>query len=369
MPIYRFCILVFPIIVVIYFTSLMHEGVPENMPIGVVDLDRTTFTRGVIRQLDAMQTSQVVSYYNSVSEARDAIQKNKIFAFIYFPEGCTADITASRQPTISVYYTETVLVAGSMTYRDLKTACSLAAAKVGTTKLAALGKSSEEIKAFLQPIALDLHLVNNPWLNYNIYLSTYAVPGVLMIFIFLLVPYSIWTEVKFNRSREWMQMAGGNVAVALIGKLLPHTLMFLAILLGFEFYIYGYLDFPHEGGIVPILVAGVLSVLACQGFGVFVSSFIPSLRMSMSICALWSVVSFSTCGATYPVTAMHPMIHGMSILFPLRHYIVIYQQCIFDGFPLSYVWINIGCLLLFTILPIFTGRLIKKSMTKPVYIP
>ena len=78
-----------------------------------------------------------------------------------------------------------------MVYKDLKTIATLGSAGVGSAKLSALGKTNKEIRTFLQPIALDVHMIGNPWANYNIYLSTAMVPGVIMVFIFLLVPYSI----------------------------------------------------------------------------------------------------------------------------------------------------------------------------------
>ena len=77
-PIYIFCMVIFPITCIIFFTSLMDEGQPIEMPIGVVDLDNTTTTRSMIRKLDGFQTSHVVAHYPSVSEARQAIQRNQI---------------------------------------------------------------------------------------------------------------------------------------------------------------------------------------------------------------------------------------------------------------------------------------------------
>ena len=59
-PIYIFCMVVFPILTVIFFTSLMDDGLPQEMPIGIVDLDNSTVTRSIIRRLDGMQTSKVV---------------------------------------------------------------------------------------------------------------------------------------------------------------------------------------------------------------------------------------------------------------------------------------------------------------------
>jgi len=89
----------------------------------------------------------------------------------------------------------------------------------------------------------------------------------------------------------------------------------------------------------------------------------------MSICALWSVLSFSVCGATFPVFAMDSMIEALAQLFPLRHYYMIYQICIFNGFPLSDAYFNILALCAIAALPIFTIGHIKKAMLEYIYIP
>ena len=138
---------------------------------------------------------------------------------------------------------------------------------------------------------------------------------------------------------------------------------------GFDFYIYYILDFPHPGGVVPILLDGFLSVVASQCFGVFVFGLMPSLRMSMSICSLWAVLSFSVCGATYPVFAMDSMIEAMAQLFPMRHYYMIYKISIFNAFPLADCAINIAALVLFMLLPLFTVRNLRRAMQEYVYIP
>ena len=368
-PIYGFCMVIFPILVVSFFTSLMNNGLPTDMPVGVVDLDNTATTRSMIRHLDAFQTTKVVAKYNNVNEARQAIQENDIYAFLYIPRGTTDGLMTSSQPKISFYYSNVTLVAGSMLFRDLKTISSLGSASVGKSKLSALGKTDDEITTFLQPIAIDLHMIGNPWSNYNVYLSTVMIPGILMLFIFLITPYYIGTELKFKRSKEWFAMAGNNPWIAIAGKLLPQFMVFLTIFYLFEFYIYYILGFPHPGGVFTMLLLGFLAVISAQGFGVFAFGLMPSLRMSMSICSLWAVVSFSTGGATYPAFSMSPIIHELTSLFPLRHYYMIYQINIFNGYPLMDAWFSISALILFALLPIFVMGNIKRAMLLYVYIP
>lgn len=368
-PMYGFCMVVFPVLIFFFFTSLMDEGVPQDIPVGVVDMDNTTTSRSLTRRLDAFQTSHVVAHFTNINDARQAMQQGKIYAFLYIPKGTTEGMLSSKQPKVSFYYNAVTMVAGSMTFRDLKTITSLGAAAVGQAKLSALGKTGREIRVFLQPIVVDLHMINNPWSNYNVYLSTTIAPGVMMILIFLITAYSIGTELKFNRSKEWLAMADNDIYVAMIGKMLPQTLIFLTIFYAYEFYIFYTLGFPHLGGTWSILLLGLLSVLACQGFGIFAFGLLPSLRMSMSICSLWAVLGFSASGATYPVFAMSPMIIALAQMFPLRHYYMFYQICVFNGYPFTDAYANIAALCLFAILPLFTLWNTRKAMLEYIYIP
>ncbi len=368
-PIYGFCMVIFPLVVVLFFTSLMKEGVPTDMPVGIVDQDNSSTSRALVRKLDAFQTTHVVAHYENMNEARKAIQRNEIYAFLLIPNGTEKGLMTSTQPKVSFYYSSVSLAAGSLLMRDLKTISTLGSAAVGMQKLSALGKTSEEIATFLQPIAIDLHMIGNPYANYNYYLSSVMVPGLIMVFIFLITPYSIGTELKFGRAKEWMRMAGNNPYLAIAGKMLPQTIIFLAIFYLFEFYIYYILKFPHPGGALPILLLGFLSVLACQCFGIFAFGLMPSLRMSMSICSLWAVVSFSICGATYPIFSMDAPIEAIGQLFPLRHYYMIYQMNVFNGFPMWEAVLHWGALILFIALPILTVWNIKKAMLVYKYIP
>lgn len=368
-PIYVFCMVIFPVIVTIFFTSMMNEGQPLEMPVGVVDLDNSSVSRGLIRRLNSFQTSEVVARYTSVAEARQAMQRNKIYAFLYIPEGMSRDLVSSRQPKVSFYYSYTTLVSGSLLFRDLKTITLLGSAAVGNSTMTAKGYTPGQIRAFLQPIQLDLRPLNNPWVNYNMYLSNMLIPGAIMLFIFLISAYSIGTELKFGTSKEWLAMANGNIYTALAGKFLPQFLIFLTIMLGYMYYVFDILQFPHPGGSIPILLLAVLTVLSSQAFGIFTFGLFPSLRMSMSVSALWAVLSFSLVGSAFPLSAMDAPIQAAANLFPLRHYYMIYQISIFNGYPLADSLLYIGALCLFIILPLFVVHNIRRAMLEFVYIP
>jgi ABC-2 type transport system permease protein len=367
--IYRFCMVLFPILVIFFFTSLMDDGLPTDMPVGVVDMDNTTTSRSLTRKLDGFQMSKVVARYPSVTEARRAIQRNEIYGFLYIPKGTTEKLISSRQPKISYYYTYTTMAAGSMLMKDMKTISTLGSAGLGQATMRAKGLTDAQIQTLLQPIKVDLHQIANPWSNYNAYLSTMIVPGIIMLFILLISAYSLGTELKFVTSKDWIERADGNITVALLGKFLPQTVIWLAIVYSYEWYVFYHLGFPHLGSPWMLVLLGLMQVLASQGFGIFAFGLMPSLRMSMSICSLWAVLSISMAGSAFPVMGMDDSLQSLSWLFPLRHYWMMYQTCVFNGFPLIESWFHFVALAAFMLLPWLVVKKIKNAMLTYVYIP
>jgi ABC-2 type transport system permease protein len=361
--------LVFPLLTMLFFTSLLDEGVPQEMPVGVVDLDNTSTSRALVRRLDAFQTSKVVDNYSSVAAARHAMQENQIYGFLYIPKGTTDRLLSSRRPKVSFYYSNVSIAAGSLVMKDLKTIATLGSAAVGQATMRAKGFTPQQIQTFLQPIRIDLHQVANPWSNYNVYLSTVFVPGVMMLFMFLISAYSLGMELKFERGKEWIAKAENNGVVAIVGKFLPHIMVFLLLIFFYEFYIYNVLHFPHAGGWPKIVLLAVLQVLASLGFGIFIFGLMPSLRMSMSICSLWGVLSFSLAGSAFPMMGMDTPIQALTWLFPLRHYYMLYQITVFNGYPLVDAWFHLVALIGFTLLPWIVIGKIKNVMKTYVYIP
>ena len=367
--IYGFCMVVFPFMLVLFFTTMLDEGIPQDLPIGVVDQDNSATSRGLIRNLDAMQTSRVIYRFANITEARNAMQEGKVYAYIYIPDGTASKLLAGRQPKISYYYTMTCLTAGSMASKDMKTIGMLGSAAVGQATLSAKGASPTQIKAALQPITIDAHMIANPEGSYNYSLTTVFVPGILMLFMALLSAYALGMEMKFDTGKEWLARADGNIVVAIIGKYIIHALIFLLVIFLYQYYIFNVLHFPHLGGTWSIVRLTVLQVVSSLGFGIFSFGLMPSLRMSMSVCSLWYVLSLSMCGSAFPIAGMDPPLQAISWLFPLRHYWMLYQATVLNGFPVIDVWFHLVALVAFALLPWFVIRKVKNAMLNYVYIP
>ena len=368
-PIYWFCMIAAPLFCFVFFTSLMAEGLPTDMPLGLVDNDNTTTSRSLARNLDAFEMTSIKEQYANVTEAREAVQRGDIYGFYYIPKGTTRKAQRQELPVVSFYTNYSYLVAGSLLDRDMRTMSELASGAASRTVLYAKGATERQAMAFLQPIVIDSHAINNPWLNYNVYLSNVILPGLLMLFIFMVTVFSIGTEVKYNTVHDWLIMARGSMFHALAGKLLPQTLIFFLIGIAFAIGLYGVLHFPCHCGLPTMLLVMFLGIIGAQGLGVFMFAMLPTLRLSLSFASLWGVISFSICGMSYPVMAMHPTLQGLSYLFPLRHYFLLYVNCALDGYPLMNAAPYVVGLLLFAMLPLLLLRRLKKMLLVVPYIP
>ncbi|MBP3228694.1 MAG: ABC transporter permease [Bacteroidaceae bacterium] len=368
-PVYWFVMVIAPLGVYAFFVMLMQAGLPSELPVGLVDLDNTATSRSIARNLDAFQRTKIAAHYADVSEARRALQRGDVYAFYYIPRGTTRGANRQEQPTVSFYINYSYLIAGSLTYQDMRMMSELASGAAARRVLYAKGATEGQAMAYLQPVVMDTHPISNPWLNYNIYLSNTIVPGMLLLFISLLTAYSLGTEIKDGTAREWMALAGGSIKRAVTVKLVPQFVVFWLMGAVYVLLFYAYLHFPCHCGIPVMLGAMTLLVLAGQGLGTLFFALLPSLRMSMSMCALWGVVSFSTCGMSFPVMAMHPAIQGLTQLFPLRHYFLIYINCALDGFPWQYAAWNFLALFFFAAAPLLLMPRLKYSVLNYKYVP
>lgn len=368
-PLYLFCMVVAPLFCYVFFTTLMDSGLPQDMPVGVVDEDLTTTSRQLARNLDAFEQTAVVAHYPNVSEARQAMQRGDIYGFYYIPEGTTAKVQAQRQPKVSFYTNNTLLIAGSLLYKDMKMMSELASGAAARSVLYAKGATEDQAMGFLQPIVIDTHPLNNPWINYSVYLNNTFTPGVLMLMIFMVTVFSIGVEIKDRTARQWLRTGNNSIWISLAGKLLPHTAVFFLMGVLYNVYLYRFLHFPCNSGIGPMLFATLCLVLASQGMGILMIGVLPTLRLGLSFASLWGVLSFSMCGLSFPAMGMHPTLQALANLFPLRHYFLIYVDQALNGYPMIYSWTNYVALLLFMMLPFLIAHRLKAALIYYKYVP
>ena len=344
----------------IFFLTFLQQGLPHDLPIGVVDMDNSSLSRNFSRQLDATQLGRVVKY-DSFADAREDMQSGKITAICVIPKGMYADVQASRRPTFSYYLNGLYFVGGALSYKNILTMINLADGAVQREVLRAKGVNEDAIMGRIQPVSVDVHQIGNQYTNYGYYLTNIFLPGVLALTAVIIIIYSLGAELKYGTSRHLLSTAGGSLYTALFGKLLVYTILFSGMGLILILLMYDWMHFPITGSIWNMFIAIVLLVLASESVGIFIIGLLPVPRLALSIGALYSVMAFSMSGFTLPVETMPPYIQGLAEMFPLRHYFLFYSREVVFGTGFAGWWQEVIHLLTFLLLPSLVMYRLKRA--------
>lgn len=344
----------------IFFLTFMKDGLPSDVPIGLVDYDYSSTSRNFCQQLDATQLGKVV-HYDSFAAAREDMNRGKIAAVCVVPVGMNDDIQANRQPKITFYVNGLYFVSGALAWKDLLQMVNLTNGAVQRQAFRARGYNDSQIMGMIRPVDVDVHQIGNVGTNYNYYLSSVLLPGVLEMIVIIVLIYSLGAELKYGTSRHLLQTSGNSIVTALAGKLLVWTLTFSAIGLILILLLFHRLHFPLAGSIWNMFLCIFLMIFASEAIAIFILEMLPVPRLALSIGALYSVLGFSLSGFTLPIEAMPPYIQGLAAAFPLRHYYLFYVQEAIFGAGFAGWWKQVIYLLIFILLPLIGLVRLKKA--------
>lgn len=367
--IYVFAMVIVPVAVSLMFLSLMDEGLPLRAPAAIVDLDHSSLSRRVTRNLNAGELLDICYRFNSYDEAMASVRRGETFGFFVIPENFERDAVAGRAPTLSLYTNMAFFVPGTLSFKGFKTVAVTTSGGVVLTTLVGAGAPENVAKDFIQPVSLQTNPIGNPWTNYNIYLSTSFLPGLLQLMIMLVTVFSISMEIKEGTSVRWLATGGGSIIRATLGKLLPQTVIFFIIGLFVDALLFGYNHFPMHGSWAAMSGALLLFVVASQSFGLFIVSLVPNPRLALSLTSLIGILTFSIAAFSYPVSSMYGAIGIFSYILPVRYYFLIYINEALNGVDLYYSRYWFAALFVFPLVAATMLWRLKKACRRPVYVP
>ena len=368
-PIYWGGFFIMTLFMFLFLTSMLGKGLPTRVPAAVIDKDGTSMSRELTQELNSMQMVNLTQNPTSFTEARHLMQKGDIYGYFLIPENFQADLLAGRKPSITFYTNMTYFVPASMLFKTFKATAIYTKAGVALNIANALGADGEELAPMMMPVNITSRAIGNPWLNYGVYIANSFVPCLLQLMIFLMTVFSIGQEMKYGTSRRLMQMADDSIIKAIFGKLLPQTVIWWVIAIFMMVWLFRYNHYPMNGSWGWMILSELMFVLACQGFALFVISVLPNLRLSLSVCALLGILSFSIAAFSFPVPSMYPAIGIFSYIVPTRYNFLIYVDQALNGIDVAYSKMWFIAYIIFMLLPFTMLWHLKRDMKNPVYVP
>jgi ABC-2 type transport system permease protein len=153
--------------------------------------------------------------------------------------------------------------------------------------------------------------------------------------ITLAAGYSVGSEFRRRDRRAWLESAGGDPVVALVGKLAPLFGIFVLIMLAEPLVLEGVLQIPFKGDVPSVLIAGSLLIVAHLSLGALLQLLTGDLASGLGLAGLFVSPAFGYAGVGFPTIGMNAFAQVWSAILPLRWYMAVLLGQAARGLPVS----------------------------------
>mgnify|MGYP000151320487 FL=1 len=359
--------IVLPLFTLFFMATIFGNGQMENIPIGIIDQDNTATSRAITRNISAVPTFKVVKHYVNEAAAREAVQKKEIYGYLSIPPRFEQNAITGKNATLSYYYHYALLSVGGELMAAFETSLAPVSLSPIIMEAVSLGADQQQITTFLLPVQANNHPIYNPSLDYSVYLSNPFFFVFFQVIILLVTVYAIGSEIKFRTGDEWLEAARMNMFVAVVGKLLPYTIIFCIMSVFANYIMFGVMHIPFACGFWPLNLTAILFVVATQALAVFLFSLFPAIAIVISVVSMVGSLGATLCGVTFPVDSMYAPVHYASYLFPVRHFVEINQNLLYGDYGFPYTWVNVSSLFAFMLLALVLLPHLKTAILSHKY--
>lgn len=356
---YLALLLLLPAVAFVIFGTLFVRPVTD-LPIALLDYDNTPTSRKLASMVVATEGVDIFCNITDTTEGELLIRQGAVYAMIILPESFERMLLRGEPAVVAFYNSGVNLTTNGVLERDVQSAVRTFSVGVQLQQLEARGLSPDEAMAMAMPINFDRHVLFNPELDYAAYLAPSFMAMTLLIFAVMATIYAIGSELKEGTAREWLDMAGDSMWVAMVGKLtVPTVVMWLWGGVMF-FVLFVLLGVPIRGDFCVLVIATAIFIVSYEAMAVMFVTLFDNMRLALSVGGGYSVLSFSFSGVTFPAMAMYAPIRIAGYLFPFTFYMKIYVDTVVRGVPVGYVLGDMAMMMLFWLLPLVALPRLKK---------
>lgn len=357
-PRMRAVLFVMPVAQVIIIGYAVNTDV-RHVPMAVYDLDRTPATRDLVARFEGSGCFDVVRHIGSEAEIQETLDSGQAKAVLRlnrgFAEALSGGGTAQAQFLLDGSDSNTASVA--LTY---------AAQISGDFNRALLGQRfarTAGVRVDAEPVTV----VSRAWFNANLDSRHYFVPGVLAMIVavltIILSSMSIVREREVGTMEQIMVTPIGRLEF-ILGKTIPFAMIgfvdvaIIALISVFWFQV------PLRGFPPYLFLGTALYLLSTLGIGLFISTVSSTQQQAMMTAFFFMLPAFMLSGFVYPIANMPKVVQILTLLNPIRYYLVIIRSVFLKDLSLGVLWPQmLGLLLLGGTMLLLAASRFRKTMS------
>lgn len=304
-----------PLAYPVIYSLIYNPELVREVPVVVVDSDRSALSRDFTRRFDATEGAHVIGYAASLDEARNAVAARDAFSIMQIPQGFEEKIGRGEQGPVIIYAEMSLLLryrALLFSMTDLQTTMG---AELLSRDINNLGV--ESLAATSDPMPINSISLGNLQSGFD----SFIMPGVIVLILqqCLILAIGMLGGGKhekpgligydpINRSR--------STVVTLIAKTGAYLTLMVLPIIWLLHYVPLIFDFPMAGNVLQIFAFILPMVLASICIGFIVQAFCTERESIFIIWVATSVLFLFLSGLTWPRYAMSPFWTLISDLVP-----------------------------------------------------
>jgi len=316
----------------IFYTMPFSNQATRDVPIGIIDNDKSSMSREFVRDLDATEYVKIENNFTNINEAEKEYYKNKIQAFIVIPKDFERDIKRGKPSYVSTYTDSAFMIIYKQVATAVATLATEFGAKIEVGTLMKKGVPKDTAIKLVMPFDFVQIPLYNPIGSYQ----NYIYPMVLILLLqqtmvigACMIGSTLREKINGVRIRE----KDGSVKLYRLNSITPHTNNPVEIVLGKAFaysglyFIYAmlyFLIFPSfvvydmTYNILPMLLILIPYLLSCAFWGQCLVYFLSKREVSFFILVSSSVPLIFLPGFVWPKEAVPLFLNIVSKLIPFE---------------------------------------------------
>ena len=328
----------------ILFGYVYQQAKVKDLPIVIVDMDRTPATDKIIDAFQDNEGLYVVDVRSTPGNIVTEMPHKQYAAVITLPSGFESDVLQKRHPEIRVDLNMANILNANTASNNINVVLMTMNAGFEIEGLKKQGMHPDQAKASYESFKINFNKLYNSTGNY----VTFMLPGILAAImqqiIFLAMALAFSRDFEDGYFATLVQNKKSSFYLILL-KATPFLIMLPFMWLSVASF-FSYFKITADILNLPMLVLTVLLTVASICIGMLFSIAIPSQLKATELLMVISTPSFILSGFTWPTEAIPSLITNVAQFIPVTQFLSGFRRIAFYGGDLASISHEIGILLL-----------------------
>lgn len=345
----KILLFIVPVFLLTFVCAMFSSGVPEKIPVALVDYDHSSLSREIIRNIDASKSIELTEIPENVALAQRLMKSMKIYAFIEIPRGASGSTIRQDDNKVIIRYNGQFRSTGNAAFIGLQAAVNDAYSSLNNRKsLGAEHKGTGSSAPNIQVVS-----ISNPQNSYERFLTPIAIPVLLSIVLSSAVICAI------GRFFEDGKLCAGRIkkgriylSIQVISRCLPYiTIIFLWNLIFNVWQTVGR-GWPISGNSWLLILAIFMLCLLTASIAIMFISITRNVLTALSISTVYTSAALTYSDGTLSILNANGWAKFWSNFQPFTHYYRIQLEQVNLGSDITTSLYQFGILSLYIIIPL-----------------